>query len=145
MPTKPTTPDPIRVAINVTRRPEDQAAFDQLCADTVITLVESGLYSWFQHRKYDWTTGTCDLRGEDPTGESPKDAEDQSWLPWRAFGPADIKAALERLGAGPVNGLHGGTRAQYAAALLVPGNADFDQNDADSIAQVAVFEEVVYG
>ena len=136
----PVTPksDPAPLTVSILLTPEQDEALDQFCSDQVVTLVESGLYSWFRARKYVVATATCELRGENPH-------EGEDWLPWRPYGPAEVRAALLRLAQGPVEGLHESIRARLAVALLVPEAADFDVNDADIIAQVATFGEVVYG
>jgi hypothetical protein len=114
-------------------------------ADIIIVAVEGGLYEWFDHRNYRWSEDP-QTKAMDASVEIREVDEDEGTInPWVELKPESLRAAFERLAAGPVECLHEDTRAALLGTYFTCDAGNIDINDADALLQVLLLGKVVYG
>jgi hypothetical protein len=139
----------------------DDITHDQFLDDLVVTFVEGGVYSWFNVKDYRCpeggpTTGKvrlnrseeCDAADCPLHGEHPAQREQRrvcsSNGPWVPLNAALMQKGIDRIKAGPVEGLAESYRARLIGCDATHDAGDLDINDVDVIMQVAMLDEVTY-
>lgn len=128
----------------------------QYCADIFSSALEGGINYWAVGRKFkrvpqsdpDWAGSylSGELRGNPDEGDAfPKGDPHNKWLP---INLETIEAAIVKILAAQASG-KGLVRADIAHDILIdwndPDACRFDAETADSIIQIALFGEIVFG
>lgn len=114
---------------------------DQYLDDLITTAVEGGINYWAAVSDYEWSD-------DGPTSVVVYDLEagdlDGPGVP---IGRAEIRKALALImdATHEIKYLHSGARGRIFAATMENDAAEIDADDADTIMQVAVLGEIVYG
>lgn len=126
----------------MTNRSAERTQFYQ---DILDTGMEFG-YSWFQYKNIKRDPVTLSyISAEVNEMQEVGDYEEMRAVPRGTVTIETIAKAFGILRAAPVKYMHPDTRTRFLHMYENPDLADFDVNDADTLLQLGILGEIVYG